>query len=167
MSETIKERDVPLKLIAGRDTELGDNGAAIHGNGGGGGGGMLDRLEKRVDRLEADVTQVRLDLSVLTTRSEIFATKSDIESLRTEHQTLRAELVGEFGSVRAESASEFSKLRSELSDRITAASTKASGDLNSFKSDLFWKIGLPLLLLLLSGFGGVIWAILKTAAAIK
>lgn len=120
---------------------------------GGGGGDMLDRLEKRVEKLEADVSQVQLDLSVLTTRSETFATKSDIESLRTDHQTLRAE-----------SVVELSKLRSELSDKITAASAKASADLNSFKGDLFWKIGIPLLLLLVGGFSGVIWAILKAAA---
>ncbi|EKN3565772.1 hypothetical protein FG442_002464 [Yersinia enterocolitica] len=135
----------------------------IHTNTGGGGGDG-EMLETRVAKLESDTAQIKTDLAILTTRSEIFATKSDIESLRTEHQTLRAELAGEFGSVRAESASESSKLRSELSDRITAASTKASCDLNSFKSDLFWKIGFPLLMLLLSGFGGVIWAILKTAA---
>lgn len=143
--------------------------------GGDGGGGMLEKLEKRVGALETDVSQIRVDLAKLTTRSEVFATKSDIESLRfatksdieglrfstksdieslrTEHQTLRADLV-----------TKVAESERRTLDKIEAASLRHTNELNSFKSTLLFKIGLPVVVTIIAGFGTVITLLIRLLA---
>ncbi|EAV5088657.1 hypothetical protein ABVL59_004816 [Salmonella enterica] len=82
MSNAVKERDVPLKLVEGTHVPHTEHNVSF--SGGDGGDGMGSDLEKRVERLEGDTLIIKDKLTALSVRSESFATKSDLAELKSE-----------------------------------------------------------------------------------
>ncbi|EOF6095594.1 hypothetical protein ACK1FP_003012 [Salmonella enterica] len=121
MSNAVKERDVPLKLVA--DTHVPHTEHNVSFSGGDGGDGMGSDLEKRVERLEGDTLIIKDKLTVLSVRSESFATKSDVleirEGLRLEMTESRQSLKSEMVDFRQSLKVEMAEHRTELQKSFT------------------------------------------------
>jgi hypothetical protein len=118
---------------------------------------LTDKANQVTTRSEVFATKSDIESLRFATKSDIeglrFSTKSDIESLRTEHQTLRADLV-----------TKVAESERRTLDKIEAASLRHSNELNSFKSTLLFKIGLPVVVTIIAGFGTVITLLIKLLA---
>lgn len=114
MSNAVKERDVPLKLVAGTYVPHTEHNVSF--SSGDGGDGMGSDLEKRVERLEGDTLIIKDKLTVLSVRSESFATKSDLAELKGE---LRYDLAQVKGGLSADIAELKSELKSDTSSLET------------------------------------------------